>query len=235
MISAAGSLNHEEFVRLVTQKFEHLKSTKNGFHVVPPKVVARIVTRNKKSLEQVQICLGVPSPHISHEKRYVSYILSTLLGGGMSSRLFQKIREEQGLVYSIYSDLNPYRDTGCMLVYAGTSSETAADVVRSIVAEFRQLKNDRITDEELRRVKDQLKGSLMLSLESSSARMSNLARQEMYFDKFFDLDEIIDRVEAVTAEQLRDMATEMFTSESIAVTVLGNLDGMKLPSEALAC
>src|SRR3954469_4209211 len=235
VISAAGSLNHEEFVRLVTQKFEHLKATKNGFHVVPPKVVAKIVTRNKKSLEQVQICLGVPSPHISHEKRYVSYILSTLLGGGMSSRLFQKIREEQGLVYSIYSDLNPYRDTGCMLVYAGTSSETAADVVRSIVAEFRQLKNDRINDDELRRVKDQLKGSLMLSLESSSARMSNLARQEMYFDKFFDLDEIIDRVEAVTAEQLRDMATEMFTSESIAVTVLGNLDGMKLPSEALAC
>jgi len=235
VISAAGSLNHEEFVRLVTQKFEHLKPTQNGFHVVPPKVVAKIVTRNKKSLEQVQICLGVPSPHISHEKRYVSYILSTLLGGGMSSRLFQKIREEQGLVYSIYSDLNPYRDTGCMLVYAGTSSETAADVVRSIVTEFRLLKNDRITDEELRRVKDQLKGSLMLSLESSSARMSNLARQEMYFDKFFDLDEIIDRVEAVTAGELRDMATEMFTSESIAVTVLGNLDGMKLPSEALAC
>ncbi len=235
VISAAGSLNHDEFVRLVTQKFEHLKPTQNGFHVVPPKVIAKIVTRNKKSLEQVQICLGVPSPHISHEKRYVSYILSTLLGGGMSSRLFQKIREEQGLVYSIYSDLNPYRDTGCMLVYAGTSSETAADVVRSIVAEFRQLKSDRITDDELRRVKDQLKGSLMLSLESSSARMSNLARQEMYFDRFFDLDEIIDRVEAVTAEQLRDMATEMFTSESIAVTVLGNLDGMKLPSEALAC
>src|SRR5947209_582201 len=235
VISAAGSLNHHEFVRLVTHKFEHLKPTQNGFHVVPPKVVAKIVTRNKKSLEQVQICLGVPSPHISHEKRYVSYILSTLLGGGMSSRLFQKIREEQGLVYSIYSDLNPYRDTGCMLVYAGTSNETAADVVRSIVAEFRQLKSDRITDEELRRVKDQLKGSLMLSLESSSARMSNLARQEMYFDKFFDLDEIIERVEAVTAEQLRDMATEMFTTESIAVTVLGNLDGMKLPSEALAC
>jgi predicted Zn-dependent peptidase len=235
VISAAGSLNHEQFVRVVTEKFEHLAPKKNGLHMVPPKVVARIVTRNKKSLEQVQICLGVPSPHISHEKRYVSYILNTLLGGGMSSRLFQKIREERGLVYSIYSDLNPYRDTGCMLVYAGTSRETAADVVRSIVNEFRLLKNDRISDEELRRVKDQLKGSLMLSLESSSARMSNLARQEMYFDKFFDLDEIIERVEAVTCEELRDMATEIFNPESIAVTVLGNLDGMKLSSQALAC
>jgi predicted Zn-dependent peptidase len=235
VISAAGSLNHEQFVRVVKEKFEHLVPQKNGLHMVPPKVVTRIVTRNKKSLEQVQICLGVPSPHISHEKRYVSYILNTLLGGGMSSRLFQKIREEQGLVYSIYSDLNPYRDTGCMLVYAGTSRETAPDVVRSIVNEFRLLKNDRINDEELRRVKDQLKGSLMLSLESSSARMSNLARQEMYFDKFFDLDEIIERVEAVTCEELREMATEIFKPESIAVTVLGNLDGMKLSSEALAC
>ena len=103
------------------------------------------------------------------------------------------------------------------------------------VNEFKQLKTDRISDEELRRVKDQLKGSLMLSLESSSARMSNLARQEMYFDKFFDLDEIIERVEAVTTDELRDMATGMFNPESIAVTVLGNLDGMKLSREALAC
>ncbi len=235
VISAAGSLNHNEFVRLVREKFEHLQPAKNGHQILPPKIDARIVTRNKKSLEQVQICLGVPSPHISHEKRYVSYILNTLLGGGMSSRLFQKIREEQGLVYSIYSDLNPYRDTGCMLVYAGTSVESAEKVVRSIVNEFSQLKNERISEEELRRVKDQLKGSLMLSLESSSARMSSLARQEMYFDKFFDLDEIIERVEAVTAEELGAMAGEMFRPESIAVTVLGNLDGMKLSSEALAC
>src|SRR5437588_571872 len=228
VISAAGSLNHDHFVRLVTDKFQHLQSSKNGFHPSPPKVIAKIVTRNKKSLEQVQICLGVPSPHISHEKRYVSYILNTLLGGGMSSRLFQKIREEQGLVYSIYSDLNPYRDTGCMLVCAGTSSETAAEVVRSIVAEFRQLKGERITDEELRRVKDQLKGSLMLSLESSNARMSNLARQEMYFDHFYGLDELIAKIEAVTAEELQELANQFFETDNIAVTVLGNLNGLKL-------
>src|SRR4051812_41113743 len=235
VISAAGSLNHEEFVRLVTQKFEHLKPAQNGFHVVPPKVVAKIVTRNKKSLEQVQICLGVPSPHISHETRYVSYILNTLLGGGMSSRLFQKIREEQGLVYSIYSDLNPYRDTGCMCVFAGTSAESAPKVVSEIVSEFHGLKNDRIAEDELRRVKDQLKGNLMLSLESSTARMSNLARQEMYFDRFFDLDEIIEKVEAVTSDDLIELANDMFQTEKTAVTILGNLDGMKLSREALVC
>src|SRR5437016_3833069 len=122
-----------------------------------------------------------------------------------------------------------------MLVYAGTSNETAADVVRSIVAEFRQLKNDRITDEELRRVKDQLKGSLMLSLESSTARMSNLARQEMYYDRFFGLDEIIQRVEDVTADDIMQLAHEYFRGENIAVTVLGNLNGLKITREQLAC
>src|SRR5205807_2639535 len=235
IISAAGNLNHSRFVDLIKGRFLALNSVPNGFHLTAPAVTPRIVTRNKKSLEQVQLCVGVPSHPISHEKRYVSYVLNTMLGGGMSSRLFQKIREEQGLVYSIYSDLNPYRDTGCMCVYAGTSAESVPKVVSEIVSEFRGLKNDRIAEEELRRVKDQLKGNLMLSLESSTARMSNLARQEMYFDRFFDLDEIIDRVEAVTSDDLINLANSMFKSDSIAVTVLGNLDGMKLSREALAC
>lgn len=235
VISAAGNLDHEKFVALVKEKFHGLKPSPNGHLSAPPKVVARMVTRNKKALEQVQICVGTPSPHISHEKRYVAYILNTLLGGGMSSRLFQKIREEQGLAYSIYSDLNPYRDTGCLLVYAGTSRESAPKVVSSIVQEFRLLKNDLIADEELRRVKDQLKGNLMLSLESSTSRMSNLARQELYFDRFYGLDEIVERVEAVTSKDLMEMANEMFMPKSVAVTVLGNLDGMKLSKQLLAC
>src|SRR3954454_19579692 len=201
IISAAGHLKHEEFVELVKEKFSHLTKTKNGFHQAPPKTVSRIVMRNKKSLEQVQICVGVPSHPISHEKRYASYLLNTLLGGGMSSRLFQNIREQQGLVYAIFSELNPYRDTGCLSVYAGTSRQSAAKVVESIVKEFRAIKHP-VTADELRRAKDQLKGSLMLSLESSSARMSNLARQEMYFDRFMGLDEIIQRIEAVTQEEL---------------------------------
>ena len=208
---------------------------KNGFHGGPPKVVPRIILRNKKALEQVQICVGVPSHPIAHEKRYASYILNTLLGGGMSSRLFQNIRERQGLAYSIYSDLNPYRDTGCLSVYAGTSRESALKVVQCIVSEFAKLKSDPVPEEELRRSKDQLKGSLMLSLESSTARMSNLARQAMYFDRFYGMDQLIEKIEAVTAQDLKQLADEFFHTESIAVTILGNLQGLKLRREQLAC
>jgi predicted Zn-dependent peptidase len=235
IICAAGHLQHEQFVDLVRKHFGDMKPMSNGFYSSQPKVVSRIILRNKKALEQVQICVGVPSHPIAHEKRHASYILNTLLGGGMSSRLFQNIRERQGLAYAIYSDLSPYRDTGCLSVYAGTSRESAAKVVRSVVSEFRKLKSDAVSDEELRRAKDQLKGSLMLSLESSTARMSNLARQEMYFDRFYTLDELIEKIEGVTAEELQGLANEFFQTDSIAVTVLGNLNGLKLTREHLVC
>jgi predicted Zn-dependent peptidase len=235
IISAAGNLKHEQFVELVAKHFQHMKPMKNGFHSPKPTVVPRIVLRNKKSLEQVQICVGVPSHPIAHERRHASYILNTLLGGGMSSRLFQNIRERQGLAYSIYSDLNPYRDTGCLSVYAGTSRESASKVVQCIVSEFRNLKAEPVPEEELRRSKDQLKGSLMLSLESSTARMSNLARQEMYFDHFYSMDELLEKIESVTAEELQQLAQEFFHTDSIAVTVLGNLNGLKLTRQQLAC
>ena len=122
-----------------------------------------------------------------------------------------------------------------MAVYAGTSLQSAAKVVQSVVSEFRKLKAEPVTDEELRRSKAQLKGSLMLSLESSTARMSNLARQEMYFDRFYDLDELIEKIEGVTAEDLQNLANEFFKTESVAVTALGNLNGLKLSRDQLAC
>ena len=235
IVSAAGNLDHDRFVALVTKHFEQMKPRKNGFHSPVPKIVSKITLRNKKALEQVQLCIGVPSHPIAHKKRHAGYILNTLLGGGMSSRLFQNIRERQGLVYSIYSDLNPYRDTGCLAVYAGTSRESASKVVQSVVSEFHKLKAEPVPAEELRRSKDQLKGSLMLSLESSSARMSNLARQEMYFDRFYDLDELIEKIEAVTVEDLTSLANEFFNTESVAVTILGNLTGLKISRNQLAC
>ena len=235
IISAAGSLNHKQFVDLIMERFAPLKPLRNGFHQAAPAVTPRIITRNKKSLEQVQLCMGVQSHPISHEKRYVSYVMNTVLGGGMSSRLFQKIREEQGLVYSIYSDLNPYRDTGCLLVNAGTSLESIGSVVESVLEEFRRLKDTPIGEEEINRAKDQLKGSLMLSLESSTSRMSNLARQEMYFERFVSLDETIDLIEAVTAGEVVEMANQLFHTDKVAVTALGNLDGFRLSREQLVC
>jgi len=235
IVAAAGNLDHDRFVELVTQRFEHMKPMKNGFHSAAPKIVPRIILRNKKALEQVQLCLGVPAYPIAHQKRHAGYVLNTLLGGGMSSRLFQNIRERQGLVYSIYSDLNPYRDTGCLAVYAGTSLASAGKVVQSVVSEFRKLKSEPVPEEELRRSKAQLKGSLMLSLESSTARMSNLARQKMYFDRYYDLDELIARIEAVTAADLTELANEFFRTESVAVTALGNLPGLKITRDQLVC
>ncbi len=235
IVCAAGSLNHNHVVELVSKQFAGLAPRSNGFHGQPPKIVPRIIMRNKKSLEQVQICMGVPSHPIAHQRRYASYVLNTLLGGGMSSRLFQNVRERQGLVYSIYSDLNPYRDTGCLSVYAGTSRQSSPKVVDSVLNEFRALKTGPLPEEEVRRAKDQLKGSLMLSLESSTARMSNLARQEMYFDRFSTLDELIENIEKVSLEDVRDLANEYFQPDRIAVTVLGNLNGLKITREQLAC
>jgi predicted Zn-dependent peptidase len=235
IISVAGNVKHERFVDLVKQKFAQLQAGPNGFHQEPPKIQARINMRNKKALEQVQLCIGVPSLPIGHPDRFASYILNTLLGGGMSSRLFQSVREKQGLAYAIYSELNPYRDTGCMAIYAGTSRDNAPKVVRSVVEEFRTLKNEPVSEEEIRRAKDQLKGSLMLSLESSTARMSNLARQELYFDRFYSMDEIIEGIESVTQGSLIRLAQQYFQTGSIAVTVLGNLTGLKISRESLTC
>ncbi len=235
ILSAAGNLDHKHFVELAAKYFAPVKAAENGLHSPPPKTFSRINLRNKKALEQVQICLGVPSHPMAHERRYASYILNTLLGGGMSSRLFQNIRERQGLAYSIYSDLNPYRDTGCMCVYAGTSRASAIKVVECVIAEFRNLKTTPVPAEELRRSQDQLKGSLMLSLESSTARMSNLARQDMYYNRFYSLDELIAHIEAVTIEDLQQTAEEFFRTEHIAVTILGNLTGLRLTRDQLAC
>ena len=235
IISAAGNLEHHDLVELLRQRFATLPKGSNGWHDTPPKINSRIILRNKKALEQVQLCIGVPAHPIAHEKRHAGYVLSTLLGGGMSSRLFQNIREKQGLVYSIFSELNPFRDIGMMSVYAGSSRESAPKVVKSIVSELRQLKEAPIAEEELKRAKDQLKGSLMLSLESSTARMSNLARQEMYYDHFISMDEIIQRIQAVTQDDLLQSANELFRPELIAVTVLGNLNGLKITRDSLAC
>jgi predicted Zn-dependent peptidase len=235
VVAAAGNLGHERFLDLVAEKFGALPAVSSDVQDYAPKPTAKISMRNKKSLEQVQLCIGVPSYSISHQNRYASFILNTLLGGGMSSRLFQNIREKQGLVYSIFSELNPYRDTGCLAVYAGTSKESAEKVVQSVLREFRQLKDMPVTPEELARAKAQLKGSLMLSLESSMARMSNLARQEMYYDRFYGLNEITDRIEAVQIEDVQTVAREFFIADQIAVTVLGNLTGLKFSRDQIDC
>jgi predicted Zn-dependent peptidase len=235
VFSAAGNLDHDQFTEAVANKFAALPGGEALDLLSAPSPSARIQLRSKKSLEQVQICLGVPAPPITDNNRYVTLILNTVLGGGMSSRLFQTIREERGMVYSIYSDLSPYRDTGTLCVYAGTSAAKVLEVVQLVLAEFRKLKEIPLGDEELTRAKDQLRGNILLGLESSSSRMANLARQEMYFRQFFTVDEIIARIDDVSAAQVQAMAQRLFEPERIAITLLGPLQGLKLNREMLAC
>jgi predicted Zn-dependent peptidase len=235
VITAAGNLNHQQIVDLAAARFEALTPGADREPEPPPATHARIAIRNKKSLEQVHLCLGVPSLPLSHEDRFVCYIMNTLLGGSMSSRLFQNIRERQGLAYAVFSELNPYRDTGCLSVYAGTSTESARKVVELIIGEFRSMKESTVSDEELRRAKDYTKGSLMLGLESTGSRMANLARQEMYFGRFFSLDELIRSVERVTAADIQKIARVFFDGRQVGLTVLGNLDGFRISRNDLAC
>ncbi len=235
LITAAGNLNHERLVDLARQYFEDLRVNGTLAPDVAPVPHARLVFRDKKSLEQTHLYMGVPAYPFSHELRFACYALNTILGGGMSSRLFQNIREKQGLAYAVYSELAMYHDTGCMAIYAGTAVETAGQVIQSIVKELREIKENLVPAEELRRAKDNLKGSFMLGLESTSSRMSNLARQELHFQRFFTLDEMIERIEAVTAEQIRDIAGEFFHSKNITLAVLGNLGDFRIKREELDC
>jgi predicted Zn-dependent peptidase len=235
VFSAAGNLDHDRFADELARKFNGLEGGETLHELSAPQASARIVLRNKKSLEQVQICLGVPSPPITDDNRYATLILNTVLGGGMSSRLFQTIREERGMAYSIYSDLSPLRDTGTLCVYAGTSAGKALEVVDLILDEFRKLKEIPLPEDELLRAKDQLKGNILMGLESSNSRMANLARQEMYFHQFFTAEEVIARIAEVDAVQVQAMAQRLFDPARIAVTLLGRLDGVKLGRARLVC
>ena len=235
LITAAGNLKHHEITRLVAEKFASLEERERPALGSIPLPHAPIILKKKESLEQIHIAMGVPAYPLAHSCRFPLYVLNTVLGGGMSSRLFQNIREKQGLAYAVYSELNLFSDTGCFTVYAGTGVETAKQVVDSVVREFRQFKEELIGEDELRRAKDHLKGSLMLSLESTSSRMSNLARQELYFKEFLSMDEMLENIEAVTREQVQSIAVEFFKPENIAVAMLGRLSDISVTREDLVC
>lgn len=234
LITAAGHLEHDHVVRLATEKFAWLEAKGAPPEETTPLPNARLTFRNKNSLEQVHLYLGVPMYALAHEMRFHCYALNTLFGGGMSSRLFQNIRERQGLAYAVFSELNMYRDTGCLAIYAGTSTESAGKVVECVVKELRRLQQEPIPEDELRRAKDHLKGSLMLSLESTSSRMGNLARQELYFQRFVTMDEMLESIEVVKADEIQAIAQKFFNPEMIALAMLGRLDGFKMTREDFA-
>jgi predicted Zn-dependent peptidase len=237
IFSAAGNLDHDAFIAQVEQRFGGLAATTAPETGVSqkPKTFAKITLRKKRSLEQAQLCLGVPAPPVASADRFSVYILNSILGGGMSSRLFQTIREERGLAYSIYSEMNPFRDTGTLCVYAGCAAEKAEEVIRLTMAEFARLKNEPVSAEELQRAKDQMKGNIVLGLESSSSRMSNLARQQSYFGRFFGVDEVTTKIDSVTRESVQAIAQRLLQSDAVGLTLLGNLGQLKITRDHLGC
>ena len=235
MLAAAGNIDHDEFVHAAERHFGGLAGTCAIGPEQPPQGQAEIVLRDKPSLEQVHVLLGVETFSALDPRRFAGLVLSTMLGGGFSSRLFQKIREEAGLAYSVYSDLGLYTDAGCLSVGAGTSLDALRTVLQYALREFRDLKDRRAPESEIRRAKDHLKGSLMLGLESTGSRMANLARQEAIHGHVRTLDEISDQIESVTAPEIEALANEWFQQDRIAVTVLGNLNGLRVERADLAC
>jgi len=233
LITATGNLEHEKLVTEIRRAFEPLSNGSAPPMTGPPRLSPGLVIKEKKELGQIHLCLGVKGFPLNNEHRFQEYVLNTLLGGAMSSRLFQDIREERGLAYNVFSSVNAFRDTGFLMVYAATAPESAEQVVRLILEEFVSLKEKAPVDREMKMARDHLKGSLMLSLESSSSRMSNLARQEVYFQRPFTLTEILEGIDRVTAEEVRALAREMFDSSTCTMAVLGNTSKFKMTRDDL--
>ncbi len=173
-----------------------------------------------KDLSEAHVCIGVKGLPQASPDRYSLYVLNAVFGAGVSSRLFQEIREKRGLAYSIYSFVAPYIDTGMWGVYAGTAKRRVVEVIELAVREMKGLK-DTMTDAEVRRAKDQLKGNLILGLESTSSRMQNIARQEIYHERYFSAEDVIKEIEGVSIRSVKELSEKLVKDGSIALTVFG--------------
>ena len=233
VVTGAGNLEHERFVDMVGGYLSSLQDRPVNLTASAPSPAKRRVVLDK-DLEQAHLVLGTCCPSMTSPDRYSVHVLNVIMGGGMSSRLFQTIREEHGLAYAVYSGVNAYTDAGYLSVYAATSPDQVTDVIRLSVEEFNKFKSEPVSDAELQRAKDQLKVSIMLSLESTSARMSNLARQEIFFGRQFTLDEILERINRVTTSDVQRVAGEIFGSDELAITAVGQLGSLDLDRAQIA-
>jgi predicted Zn-dependent peptidase len=228
-VVAAGCVDHEQLVGLVEESFGDRSASGVQQDDVAP-VVARKVAVTRRELEQAQVCLGVEGLPQNHPDRYATYLLNTILGGNMSSRLFQKVREELGLAYSVYSYHHNHSDSGAFIVYAGVSAEEAPLVARTILDEMTRMRHAMVTPEELQSAKDFLKGSMLLSMESTDNRMTRLAKNELFLrDLGTSLEESRDMIDAVTAESVQSLAARLFVNETLNIQVAGRVDPADFP------
>ena len=220
VVAAAGHFEHAQMRDLVERAFSDLPRHAGAHATAPPAVTPGVMVR-RKDIEQSHLCVGTPAYSQVHDGRHALYVLNTILGGSMSSRLFQHIREERGLAYAVFSNLTTYSDAGMITVYAGCAAEKVDEVIALTLDELRALRDADVEADELRRAKDHLKGSLVLGLESTSSRMSQLARQELYFGRQFTLDEILNSIERVTSDDVRAVARDLFRDGGLAATIVG--------------
>jgi predicted Zn-dependent peptidase len=233
IICAAGNLHHQEVVDSIGATFGQIPKSDKVTERVRP---ASISTTNiwKRDLEQVHFCLGTKGLQYNHCLRFASYILNSILGGGMSSRLFQEIRENRGLAYSVYSYLPAYIDTGLVVVYAGTNETSFQEAIKLILKEFQRLKKEPFKNGELEIAKEQLKGNLLLSLESSDNLMTRLAKSEIYFESYFPVERVLKGIDEVKEEVVRSLAGDIFDERFFCLTVLGPVDGNGLDKNLLS-
>ncbi len=222
IVAAAGDLDHGRVAELTWSAFGgwHGKAvTANGSSPTS----YHTTHHEERDSAQLHLVLGAEGLSYNHSNRYAFYLLNAILGGSMSSRLFQEIREKRGLAYSIYSYQASYQDSGLLAVYAGTSAEAYPQVVDLIRAEFARLRQGPVDLTEFHRAKAQLKGNLLLGLESTSSRMTRLAKTEIYFGRYFDLDEIIQGIDGVSPETFAELNRSLFEPERYALTTIGHL------------
>src|SRR5499426_4525779 len=234
VVAGAGHLRHDELVEAFKARLGSVSDPLNDDRLTSEDGVGTPEMRSgifqhAKSLEQAHLCVGVPGVHQTHPQRYAAYVLNTLLGGGMSSRLFQEIREKRGKAYSVYSFSTSYKDVGYLGVYAGTSLESTEEVVDLIVKELKKLAAGDVNEEEIRRTQGQLVGSMILGLESTDSWMSHIARNEIYFGKTVTTEEICRQIRAVSRDDVIELASTLFGSQGIALSLLGDFkDNIKI-------
>ncbi|MEW6661188.1 MAG: M16 family metallopeptidase [Bacillota bacterium] len=220
VIAIAGNIEHKNVVDQISGYFGNMAAGHDGIESEPP-VAGATVLMAQKDLEQLQICLGGPGLAQDDDDIYVLNVLNNVLGGGLSSRLFQEIREERGLAYSVYSYQTAYRDSGLFTIYAGTSPDNLEAVLRLIVKELLKLGSEGISEGELKRTKQQLKGNLLLSLENVNNRMMRLGKTEICFDRVITIEEILNKIAAVDLEAVKSLAKRLFLLDNLTFTSIG--------------
>ncbi len=229
VVAVAGNFDHRQLERTMARIFGRYRKSSNGSPRKrwPPELRGGLMVK-QKPLEQVHLCVGFEGVAAGHKDRYAVYALNAVLGGSVSSRLFQEIREKRGLSYSVYSFLSGYSDGGTITVYAGTRSREVERVLDLVHREIRKLARHGIDGHELKRTKDQMKGSLMLSLESSHSRMNKLAKDELIAGTHTTLEDLITEIDAITEQQVFQTAQNLFIGDKIALTGLGPLSSRQV-------